>query len=52
MIYLKKFENIQPEKSVKYYENGNIETIKYFLNGKYHREDGPAIQKWQENGEN
>ena len=45
------FENINLEKNVEYYDNGNIKNIEYLLNGKLHRKDGPAYQRWYENGQ-
>ena len=51
MKYLNMFENKEPEKIVKYHDNGNIKSVLYKINGNYHREDGPAYQSWYENGE-
>ena len=51
MKYLKKFENKEPVKKVEYYDNGNIQSVSYKLNGEVHREDGPAYQTWFENGQ-
>ena len=51
MKYLKTFENNEPKKIVVYYGNGNIYYIKYKLNDKYHRENGPAYQEWYKNGQ-
>ena len=45
MKYLKTFENKEPEKKVEYYDNGNIKSRKQ------HREDGPAVEEWYENGQ-
>ena len=36
---------------IEYYENGNISSEHYYLNGKYHREDGPAIISYYLNGQ-
>ena len=33
-----------------YYNSGNIRREYYFLNNKYHRENGPAIIWYNENG--
>jgi antitoxin component YwqK of YwqJK toxin-antitoxin module len=33
-----------------YYESGNIKSKHYYLNGKLHGEDGPAIIYYDENG--
>src|SRR6056297_1456176 len=38
-------------KRIKYYENGQKEYEYYYLNGEYHRENGPAFQWWYENGQ-
>ena len=38
-------------KEIKYYENGQKMYEYYYLNGEYHREDGPAYQGWYENGQ-
>lgn len=38
------------EVSYEYYENGNIKLKKYIVNGKLHREDGPAIIEYYKNG--
>ena len=35
---------MKPEEE--YYSNGNKATERWYLNGKYHREDGPAYKKW------
>ena len=51
MKYLKTFENKEPEKKVIYHDNGNIKIIEYRLKGKKHREDGPAVTGWYEDGE-
>jgi antitoxin component YwqK of YwqJK toxin-antitoxin module len=42
--------NGQKVKEFKYYENGNKEYESYYLNGKRHRENGPAYKGWYENG--
>jgi hypothetical protein len=35
-----------------FYENGQVKTIIYkTVSGKWHREDGPAYQKWFKNGQ-
>ena len=39
---------IKPEFS--YYSNGQIKSEQYFLNGKYHRENGPAFIFYYKNG--
>lgn len=33
-----------------YYENGQIKGEYYYLGDNYHREDGPAVQEWFDNG--
>ena len=44
-------ENDQPA-VIKYYENGEILTEEWYLNGRTHREnDQPAVIKYYENGE-
>ena len=35
----------------RYDENGKLISVEYLKDGKYHREDGPAIQSWLEDGE-
>ena len=50
MKYLKTYENKEPEKNIKYYDDGNIRYISYILDSQIHREDGPAFQEWHENG--
>ena len=35
---------------ITYYDNGNISSEQYFLNGKYHRENGPAIIRYYQDG--
>ena len=34
-----------------YYNNGQKEYEIYYINGKYHREDGPAKMYWYNNGQ-
>ena len=34
-----------------YYSNGQIASESYWLNGKYHREDGPAYIRYYDNGQ-
>ena len=36
---------------IKYYDNGQKEFEVYYLDGKRHREDGPAAQWWYKNGQ-
>ena len=38
-------------KYIYYYENGQIQSEYYYLDGKYHREDGPAIIYYYDNGQ-
>jgi antitoxin component YwqK of YwqJK toxin-antitoxin module len=45
------FENNQLVKEIDYYNNGQKEYEAYYLNNKWHREDGPAIQFWYQNGQ-
>jgi hypothetical protein len=45
--YCKETNDIR--KRIEYWSNGNKRDEAYFLNGKYHREDGPARQTWYEN---
>jgi antitoxin component YwqK of YwqJK toxin-antitoxin module len=35
---------------ITYYSSGNKSYEGWYINGKYHREDGPAYQQWYENG--
>jgi antitoxin component YwqK of YwqJK toxin-antitoxin module len=35
---------------VEYYENGKVSSEKYYLNGKFYRENGPAYIEYFENG--
>jgi hypothetical protein len=37
-------------KNIEYWSNGNKYFEVYYLNGKRHREDGPAYQSWYQNG--
>jgi hypothetical protein len=39
------FENNQKIKEIIYYENGQKCYEDYYLDNKYHREDGPAYQR-------
>jgi antitoxin component YwqK of YwqJK toxin-antitoxin module len=45
-------EKVMSESEIKreYYESGNIKYESHFLNGKYHREDGPANIHYYDNG--
>ena len=38
------------EPEITYYDNGQKESEIYYLNGKEHREDGPAVQWRYKNG--
>ena len=52
MKHLKTYENLNQEPVITYYSsNGQKQYEEYYLNGKWHREDGPAIQSWWENGQ-
>ena len=35
----------------KFYYNGQIEHEAYYLNGKQHNPDGPAVKHWYDNGQ-
>jgi len=50
---IKKFEEYtnKPEVNIDYYENGQKRFEDWYLNGKYHREDGPSYQYWDDNGQ-
>jgi len=49
---IKTFEKFnKPEIDVDYYPNGQKRYEYWLLNGKMHREDGPAYQSWYENGQ-
>jgi antitoxin component YwqK of YwqJK toxin-antitoxin module len=48
---MKTYENFINNPLVEFYENGQKKSEYWYLNGKRHREDGPAIQKWFENGQ-
>jgi len=51
---IKKFEKFnEPKITIDYYPNGQKKVEWWELNGKYkyHREDGPAYQKWYKNGQ-
>jgi hypothetical protein len=50
---IKKFESFNKGVEVKedFYSNGQKEYESWLLNGKSHREDGPAIQWWSDNGQ-
>ena len=41
----------KPEIREEFYENGQKKYEWWYLNGKKHREGGPAIQEWYENGQ-
>jgi antitoxin component YwqK of YwqJK toxin-antitoxin module len=41
----------KPEIKEEFYANGQKEYEIWYLNGKYHREDGPTYQEWFENGQ-
>ena len=49
---MKTFEQFinKPEIREKFYPNGQKKSEIWYLNGKWHREDGPAYQFWYENG--
>ena len=53
MKYIKKFESIKKPVNpvITYYDNGQKGTESYYINGKLHKEDGPAYQYWIENGQ-
>ena len=51
MKYLKTYENLNQEPVIKYHENGQKLSELYYLNGEYHREDGPAYTGWYKNGQ-
>jgi antitoxin component YwqK of YwqJK toxin-antitoxin module len=36
---------------IKYYDNGRKKLEEWIVDGKYHREDGPAIIEWYDNGQ-
>jgi len=38
-------------KEERYYENGQKKYEAYYLNDKFHRENGPARQEWYKNGQ-
>ena len=40
---------MQPERT--YYENGQIESERWFVNGQRHRLDGPAVVNYYESGQ-
>jgi hypothetical protein len=46
--YDKKTDDLRKE--IEYWPDGSKQREEYFLNGKYHRENGPARQGWYENG--
>ena len=48
MKYIRLFEELQPV--IKYYDDGQ-KMESWFLNGKHHREDGPAVERWLKNGQ-
>jgi len=51
---IKRIKNFLKKQKVKidYYENGQKKYESWYsLNGKKHREDGPAVQTWYENGQ-
>ena len=48
---IKDFLKKKPKVKISYYENGQKEFEVWYLNGKRHREDGPAVQRWYPNGQ-
>ena len=50
---MKTYENFinNNNPKIEYYSNGQKELEEWSLNGKRHREDGPAYQWWYENGQ-
>jgi antitoxin component YwqK of YwqJK toxin-antitoxin module len=51
MKYIRKYEQNKTKPIINYYSNGQKKSEHYIINGKLHREDGPAIQYWYENGQ-
>jgi hypothetical protein len=52
MKYIKLFEEVnKQEVNINYWNNGQKKYEFWFLNGKKHREDGPASQFWFDNGQ-
>jgi len=51
MIKLYEEFSKKPKVERKYYENGQKYSESWYLDGKLHREDGPAYQRWFENGQ-
>jgi len=49
-IYIDTISGEKLIKEICYYENGNIKREYYFINGKLHRNDGPAEIWYYENG--
>ena len=42
---------MKPERKVYYNKNGQVERESWYLNGRLHREDGPAIIWYHKNGQ-
>jgi hypothetical protein len=51
MIKLYEEFSKKPKVIIKYYKNDQKKLEEWFLDGGYHREDGPAYQWWFENGQ-
>ena len=51
MKTFEEFINNKPEIIERFYPNGQKKYETWYLNGKYHRENGPAGQWWYENGQ-
>ncbi len=43
--------NTKVKPKITYWDNDQKSTEEYYLNGKLHREDGPAYQYWHKNGQ-
>jgi len=49
---IKIFEKFnEPEVKIDYHPNGQKRYEEWYLNGKYHRDNGPDYQEWYDNGQ-
>jgi hypothetical protein len=48
---IKTYKNFINNPKIEYWDNGQKRSELWSLNGKYHREDGPAYQFWHSNGQ-
>ena len=49
-VFLDIFDKGNMNPKIEYHSNGVVKTERYYLNGKLHRDDGPAYQYWNDQG--